>query len=73
MRVSDDQSALQRRGAPALLLEEPGIGQVAVFGSGTGERVAVECLLAELFFEPLEPEAEGLFRVLEASARGADG
>jgi hypothetical protein len=73
VRVSDDQSALQRRGAPALLLEEPGIGQVAVFGSGTGERVAVEGLLAELFFEPLEPEAEGLFRVLEASARGADG
>ncbi|HIL08113.1 MAG TPA: T9SS type A sorting domain-containing protein, partial [Candidatus Latescibacteria bacterium] len=72
-RISDNESALNASGAPALLLSKESDGQVLILGSRTGSRPVVDGLLAELHFEPLSPEAKGTFRVLEASARDGSG
>ncbi|MGB1717858.1 MAG: hypothetical protein ACPHO6_06865, partial [Candidatus Latescibacterota bacterium] len=67
-RVNDAGSAL-RADAPSLLLTEEGVGQVRILGSATGETPAVDGVLAELYFRPLYPEAEGVFSVVEGRAR----
>ena len=73
VRVDDAESALRADGMEALLLNREGNGEVLVAGSRTTGAAGVEGLLAELRFEPLVPEAVGLFRIREALVRRTDG
>ena len=71
--VSDAESALRAAEREPLLLkwEEPGL--VAVWACRTGDAGGVEGLLSTLHFEPLAPEAEGVFRIREAAVRHEGG
>ncbi|MBI2504545.1 MAG: T9SS type A sorting domain-containing protein, partial [Candidatus Latescibacteria bacterium] len=73
IRVGSEASALAGREAPLLLQKQEQPGQVLVGLGRTGGEGAVEGLLAELYFEPLVPEATGLFQVREATVRDAGG
>ena len=73
LRVGTEGSVLAGREAPLLLQQQEQPGQVLVGLSRTGGEGTVEGLLAELYFEPLVPEASGLFRVREATVRDAQG
>jgi len=70
--ASDAASALRADGE-ALLLTEEGTGEVLLLGSRAGRAGAADGLLAELRFEPLVPEALGLFRIREAAVRENSG
>ena len=72
VEASDAASAL-RAGREALLLSEEGSGEVLLLGARTSGADAVAGLLSELRFEPLVPEAAGLFRVREATVRESSG
>ncbi|MBN62681.1 MAG: hypothetical protein CME20_15095, partial [Gemmatimonadetes bacterium] len=72
VEASDRRSAL-RGGRPALLMLEEAEGRVLVSGSRTAGAGAVEGPLAELYFAPLHPESEGVFRIREARVRTAAG
>ena len=71
LSVGDETSVLGGEQG-ALTLSEESPGQVLVVGSRTGGLPAVEGELALLTFEPLQPEAEGLFRVRDAVVRRGD-
>ena len=70
---ASDAASVLRDGGEALLLSEEGSGEVLILGTRTGGAGAVDGLLAELRFEPLVPEAAGLFRVREATVRESSG
>ena len=73
LRVGSETSVLAGEQAPLLLERHELPGQVLVGLGRTGGEGAVEGMLAELYFEPLVPEASGLFRVREATVRDAQG
>ena len=73
VEVTDAQSVLRGAEYPSLLLQEEAEGQVLLVGSSTGGQKAAAGLLARLHFEPVNPQAEGLFRIREALGRDADG
>jgi hypothetical protein len=73
LRVGSEGSALTGSEAPLLLQKQEQPGQVLVGLGRIGGEGAAEGLLAELHFEPLRPEAQGLFRVGEATVRDAQG
>ena len=73
VEVTDAQSVLRGAEDPSLLLQEEAEGQVLLVGSSTGGQKAAAGLLARLHFEPVNPQAEGLFRIREAFGRDAEG
>jgi hypothetical protein len=73
VEVTDAQSVLRGAEDPSLLLQEEAEGQVLLVGSSTGGQKAAAGLLARLHFQPVNPQAEGLFRIREALGRDADG
>ncbi len=62
-RVSDVHSALRSKRHEPLLLSQSHEGRVTLAGSRTAGGSPIDGLLAQLHFLPLDPEAEGLFRL----------
>ena len=71
--ATDVESAMGEDGRSLLLSGEDGPGRMRIAASRVGDAAAVQGLLARLQFEPLQPEAEGLFRISPAAVRRHDG
>ena len=72
VEVTDAETDMATDGA-SLLMTAEAAGQVRLAGSRTGTSPGVRGVLARLRFEPLAPEAEGLFRLHSATVRRPDG